>query len=250
MQLDVQNKEWNMRRIGLWLTIALSGCVTVESNNQQPLVSHPEQRSEARIALGLGYMEQGNMPKARENLEKALQHAPNYYRAQLSLAHYFENVGESASAESLYNKALKQHPNNGNVLNNYGTFLCKRGDYQEADQYFRKAIEQPSYYQVSSSYENAALCALKSGDNVQAKRYFIRTIEHDPQRVPSILNLAKLEIEDMEYTQARIRLMKFHQQYGLQVASLRLLIELENQAGNPSLEANYRAKLAEITPDS
>lgn len=236
-----------MRQSALLIVLALSGCVTVESTSSQDSSFNPTERAEARIALGMGYLEQGNMIKARENFEKALDHSPKYYRAQLSMAHYFEKVGEPSSAEDVYKASLKQHPKNGNVLNNYGTFLCKRGDYASADKFFNAAIEQPYYYLISGSYENAALCALKAGNTEQAKNYFIRTLDHDPNRANSILRLAKLEIEDEEYTQARIRLMKFHQSYGLQKPSLRLLIELEDKAGNQALKQQYQEKLDKLS---
>lgn len=181
------------------------------------------------------------MIKARENLEKALQHAPSYYRSQLSMAHYFEAVGESDSARKMYQTALNQHPKNGNVLNNFGTFLCKQGDYETADNYFRRAVAQPYYYLISASYENAALCALKSGQNDKARDYFKRAVDHDPTRLLSILQLTKMEIEAGEYTQARIRLMSLNQRYGYQKASLKLLIELEKRAGNSALEQKYQA---------
>lgn len=236
-----------MRQSALLILLALSGCVTVESTSSQDSSFNPTERAEARIALGMGYLDQGNMIKARENFEKALDHSPKYYRAQLSMAHYFEKVGEPSSAEDVYKASLKQHPKNGNVLNNYGTFLCKQGDYASADKFFNAAIEQPYYYLISGSYENAALCALKAGNTEQAKNYFIRTLDHDPNRANSILRLAKLEIEDEEYTQARIRLMKFHQSYGLQKPSLRLLIELEDKAGNQALKQQYQEKLDKLS---
>ncbi len=235
-----------MRRLGILLAITLSGCVTVETSSNSDPVAEPKERAEARIALGIGYLEQGNMYKARENLEKAMEHYPGYYRAQLSMAHYFEKVGEAKSAQRMYETALRQHPRNGNVLNNYGTFLCKLGDYDKADKFFRKAVEQPYYYLISASYENAAFCALKAGNVDQAKTYFSRTLDHDPNRVRALLNLAKLEIDAGEFTEARIRLMKFNQRYGVQKASLQLLAELESKAGNEALEQKYRKTLEQL----
>lgn len=235
-----------MRLSFLLLPFLLSACVTVETTPLNEPVADPKEKAEARIALGLGYLEQGNMLKARENLEKALEHYPGYYRAQLSLAHYYEQVGEGVSAKKMYQTALEMHPKNGNVLNNYGTFLCKRGDYKKADQYFNLAINQPYYYLLSASYENAALCSLKAENPQKAKLYFTRALDHDPNRARSILHLAKLEINDKEFTNARLRLIKFHQRYGLQKTSLKLLIELETAAGNSSLEKKYRTQLANL----
>lgn len=224
---------------GLGLIIALAGCVTVTETAGNATQSDPTEMAEARIALGLGYLENGSMIKARENLEKALQHAPDYYRSQLSMAHYYEAVGENDSARKMYRTALSEHPKNGNVLNNFGTFLCKQGEYDTANQYFRRAVEQPYYYLISASYENAGLCALKAGKTDNAREYFKRAINHDPNRLLSILQLTKMEIEACDYTPARLRLMDLNQRYGYQKASLKLLIELETR-----WEFSVRAKIS------
>lgn len=232
---------------GLGLIIALAGCVTVTETAGNATQSDPTEMAEARIALGLGYLENGSMIKARENLEKALQHAPDYYRSQLSIAHYYEAVGENDSARKMYRTALSEHPKNGNVLNNFGTFLCKQGEYDTADQYFRRAVEQPYYYLISASYENAGLCALKAGKTDNAREYFKRAIDHDPNRLLSILQLTKMEIEAGDYTPARLRLMDLNQRYGYQKASLTLLIELEKRAGNSALEQKYQTLLNSLS---
>ncbi|EIF8946876.1 type IV pilus biogenesis/stability protein PilW [Vibrio cholerae] len=232
---------------GLGLIIALAGCVTVTETAGNATQSDPTEMAEARIALGLGYLENGSMIKARENLEKALQHAPDYYRSQLSIAHYYEAVGENDSARKMYRTALSEHPKNGNVLNNFGTFLCKQGEYDTADQYFRRAVEQPYYYLISASYENAGLCALKAGKTDNAREYFKRAIDHDPNRLLSILQLTRMEIEAGDYTPARLRLMDLNQRYGYQKSSLKLLIELEKRAGNSALEQKYQTLLNSLS---
>ncbi len=56
---------------GLGLIIALAGCVTVTETAGNATQSDPTEMAEARIALGLGYLENGSMIKARENLEKS-----------------------------------------------------------------------------------------------------------------------------------------------------------------------------------
>ncbi|MDC5820020.1 type IV pilus biogenesis/stability protein PilW [Vibrio europaeus] len=228
-----------MRLINLVSTLMLTGCMT----STQIQSTDAQQRSEARIELGIGYMQRGDMRKARENLEQALKHSPNYYRAQLSIAHYYEQVGETQSAVSFYKKALKRHPNNGNVLNNYGTFLCKQGEFTIADRYFNQAIQQQNYYLTSTSYENAALCAMKAQQTEQAISYFKRALDFEPDRVRSALTLAELEVKVGSLEDARLRLVRFHHKFGPRKPSLRLLIELEQKAGNPTLAEEYKRKL-------
>ncbi|APE83888.1 Type IV pilus (Tfp) assembly protein PilF [Vibrio parahaemolyticus] len=240
-------KTVTLSALMLMTQFALVGCVTVKENGAPIVKADPVAMAESRIALGLGYLEGGNMIRAHDNLQQALSHAPQYYRAQLSMAHYYETVGEDAKAEDMYKRSLRQHTKNGNVLNNYGTFLCKRGDFQQADQMFNRAIEQPYYYLIPASYENAAFCALKSQDKDKAKYYFTRAIDHDPHRPKSILQLAKLEIEIGNFTDARIRLMRFNQMYGVKKPSLQLMIELERAAGNEALEQKYVKQLERMS---
>ncbi|MGR5409000.1 type IV pilus biogenesis/stability protein PilW [Vibrio sp. PNB22_8_1] len=226
--------------------LGVVGCVTVNENG--PVVeADPVTMAESRIALGLGYLNSGSMIRAHDNLQQALTHAPNYYRAQLSMAHYYEVVGEDSKAENIYKRSLRQHSNNGNVLNNYGTFLCKRGDFPQADQMFNRAIQQPYYYLIPASYENAGFCALKSNNPDKAKYYFSRAIDHDPHRPKSILQLAKIEIDSGNYTDARLRLMRFNQMYGVKRPSLQLMVELEREAGNRVLEQKYQKQLDKLT---
>lgn len=227
----------------------LTGCVTVTDKPNTAKFDNIK-ASEARISLGLGYLDEGNMVKARENLEMAVKYAPSYYRALNSIAYYYQRVGEYDLAEEAYEDALDSSPKNGDVLNNYGAFLCRQGEYEKADEYFNRAIEQPYYYLVAASYENAGLCALKSGDKPKAEKYFSRALDHDPSRYQSLLQLAELEIEKDEFSNARVRLLKFNQRYGYRPVSLGLLIKLEHKANNPELMSKYGDILKTKYPDS
>ncbi|MGF1909571.1 type IV pilus biogenesis/stability protein PilW [Vibrio kasasachensis] len=231
------------RILAIYLTLFLPACVTVDVGNKPVIESHSEQKAESRIALGVGYLQQGNMIKAQENLQKAYQYAPNFYRSQIALAHYYEQVDENSKAENLYRTALAQHPNNGNVLNNYGTFLCKQKQYQKADKLFNQAIEKPDYYLISDSYENAAFCALKSKNKAKAIGYFERALDYDPTRYRSSLNLAKLQIEQNKLADARIRLVRLTKHHGARKEAIKLMIELEEKAGNQLLVEQYQRQL-------
>ncbi|MGF1759955.1 type IV pilus biogenesis/stability protein PilW [Photobacterium sagamiensis] len=227
----------------------LVGCVTVKETSNKKEFNRID-ASEARIALGLRYLETGQWQRARENLEQALKYAPKYYRAQNAMAYYFQKVDENEAAEDMYKKALQYSPKNGDTLNNYGVFLCSEQRYDEAISAFLKAIEQPDYYLTSASYENAALCSLDNGDTQQALRYFEKALSHDPYRPKSMLQLAQMKIEFQNYKDARAMLFKFNKRYGYKPDSLWLLIQLENQAGRLTQADKYADLLKEQFPDS
>ncbi|GAL35084.1 type IV pilus (Tfp) assembly protein PilF [Vibrio maritimus] len=225
------------------LILFTSGCVTV---GEEPKVSAaPVDAADTRIELGLAYMKREQYSRAKQDFEKALEFAPKYYRAHLSMAYYFEAVGEFKHASDAYRTALKVAPNSGEVYHHYGTFLCKRSEYEQAEALLVAATQQPNYYQIAESYENAGLCALKAGQPNTAKAYFIKSLEHSPLRPNSTIQLAALEVKDGEYQQARMRLMKFHQRYGYQTPSLSILSELELKEGNTSMAEKYQRLLTD-----
>ncbi|WP_064605642.1 type IV pilus biogenesis/stability protein PilW [Photobacterium sp. J15] len=227
----------------------LMGCVTVDEAGNKKEFNKIE-ASEARISLGLNYLESGQWQRARDNLELALKYAPDYYRAQNAMAYYYQRVDEPEKAEAFYKEALRDSPKNGDVRNNYGVFLCSQERYDEAIVFFEKAIEQPYYYLTSASYENAGLCSLKSGDGAKAKGYFEKALSYDPYRPKSMLQLAQLEIDSQNLKEARVMLFKFNKRYGYKADSLWLLIRLEKQAGRLTQVDKYADLLKVQYPDS
>ncbi|RXJ73176.1 type IV pilus biogenesis/stability protein PilW [Veronia nyctiphanis] len=227
----------------------LTGCVTV-TEEKSPSGSDTIQKAESRIALGLGYLKAGQWQSARRNIELAVQYAPKYYRSLMSYAYLLEEMDELDAAEKQYKKALRYSPKNGDVQNNYGVFLCRLERYDEAQAAFANAIAQPYYYKTSGSYENAALCALKFGDMQLARESFEKALSHEPNRPLSTLQLAKLELEDGEYNEARSRLFYFHKRYGYRADSLYLLIKLESAQGHNMEVARYAEVLAGQYPES
>ncbi|MBV7299073.1 type IV pilus biogenesis/stability protein PilW [Enterovibrio paralichthyis] len=227
----------------------LAGCVTVtEKQNNAKFDSIDA--AESRISLGLAYLKAGQWERSRQNLEQAVQFAPTYYRSLISFAYYLQEVGEYDQAEQQYKTALRHSPKNGDVRNNYGVFLCRQERYDEAQQAFAKAIEQPYYYKLSGSFENAAICALKAGDRDNAKLWFAKAIDHEPNRPLSSVKLAQMEVDDNQLNEARMRLFHFHKRYGYKPTTLLTLIELENKAERPKEAERYASVLANKFPQS
>lgn len=95
-----------VRIANIFLVSLLVGCVTVteqSANNQFDKIK----AAEARISLGLSYLESKDMIRARENLETAVSYAPDYYRSLIAMAHFYQEVGETDQAEQAYKKALR-----------------------------------------------------------------------------------------------------------------------------------------------
>lgn len=212
-------------RILILSTLMLFGCIQSQTNHA--LVT--KQRADARITLGLGYLEQGNYVKARQNLNKAIEYQPKYYRAQLAFARYLAKVGEDVNANQLYQQAVREHPNNGDVLNNYGTYLCEQGHYQQAEERFLQAIRSPDYYNIGDSYENAAFCALQAQQIDKARLYLQQALLHQPDKPRALLYLAEIEIANFAFVEAQRRLNQYQKWYGANELWLQATHKLNQQ---------------------
>ncbi len=230
------------------LTLVM-GCVSVEESVGTQRYS-PIEAADNRIALGVQYLNQRDMPRARDNFQQALALAPDYYRSLISMAYYYQQVDEPEQADNYYRLAMRKNSQNGDVLNNYGVFLCREEKYNEAIGLFERAVKLPSYNLVASSYENAGLCSIGQGELEAAQAFLKKALAHDPSRAMSSLQLSRLQIDAGEFTQARLNLTKFNKQYGYKPDSLWLLIQLEDKAGRTQERERYVALLASQYPES
>lgn len=238
------------RRLSALLIMGiLAGCVTV-TDGKDKLKFDNIQLAESRIALGLAYLNEGQWERARYNLETAVQAAPEYHRSRISFAHYLEEVGEISQAQAQYKAAIRYSPENGDVQNNYGVFLCRQSRFTQAQRAFANAVKLPFYYRLSSSYENAALCAFKEGKKEEAKMWFEKAVAHEPNRPVSTIALANMEVADNQLNEARSRLSHLHKQYDYGSSSLFIMIVLENKAKRANEVEKYAHLLASRFPQS
>lgn len=129
--------------------------------------------AEINLKLSLAYLTQEHdVLRAKQKLLLAQQQAPDDPAVWYVTGYFLETLGELAAAERAYLQAIKLAPKRGAAHNNYGAFLCKHGKYLQAIQQFLLAVNDPDYLAVTSTYKNAAQCALKIPDPVLANKYF------------------------------------------------------------------------------
>src|SRR5690242_7983555 len=109
--------------------LLLQACI---HNKESEKLSYkkPDLRKAAsyNVQLGLGYLKQGDRPRAKKKLLTALEQEPTSADVNSAMAYYFEQTGEQNQAEKYYLKAITLSGNKGAQLNNYGAFLCRQGD--------------------------------------------------------------------------------------------------------------------------
>jgi type IV pilus assembly protein PilF len=154
------------------------------------------------VELGLGYLSQGQVARAKTKLTHAVKLGPKISETHSAMAYFLEMVGELKDAEREHKKAVGLS-GQGAVYNNYGAFLCRRGRLKEADQAFHAAIKDKEYPRTAEVYENAGLCALKWPDDSKATEYLTIAVRRDPSRSSAFLELTALSLKQEKFGEAK-----------------------------------------------
>lgn len=164
----------------------------------------PEHQKAAlvHVELGLHYLAQGQMARAKHKLVHALELAPNAVEPHSALAYFFEKVGEINEAENEHKKALRLGSSKGALSNNYGAFLYRQNRFKEAKQAFKIALKDKHYIHTAEVNENAGLCALKLSEFEQAEKYFNTAICQDKNRTQALIELADIMFKKNHFTEA------------------------------------------------
>jgi len=184
-----------------------SACSSVHHSTEQD--AQLTKTSLINTQLGMAYLQNNNMQRAKQKFLLALDQAPHSPEAWYSMGYFQEVTGNSVLANEDYLKAIQLAPISGDVHNNYGTFLCRRGQYRNGIQHFLLAINDPRYLQSASAYENAGLCALKIPDTHDAANFFDHALKQDPNMPVSLFELAKLNYQFGKYKDAKSQLNQF-----------------------------------------
>ena len=244
-----------MRRVRLVLFIfiglLLQACQPQKSKEVAQEDNHQPDYGKAasyNVQLGLGYLKQGDRPRAKKKLLTALKQEPNSPDVNAAMAYYLEQTKELPQAKKYYLKAISLSANSGAQLNNYGTFLCRQGDYQGAESYFLRAVKDPGYIHTSGAYENAGLCVLAIPDEKKAKSYFISALNQDPSRKESFYELVKLARKEGNTEEAYALLQKYPDLVLHDRTLLELAKQVANQEGRYEVAAAYENSLNKLGP--
>lgn len=231
-------------------TVAISAFILLQSCqvNQQAKEERATQernRSNAaayNVQLGLGYLKQGDRPRAKRKLLAALKQEPESAAVNSALAYYFEETGQIDDAKSYYLKALSLAPGSGAQLNNLGAFLCRQGKYAESISYFLKAVKDQQYLHTAGAYENAGLCAAEIPDYDKSVFYFTKALEQEPNRKQSFYELVRIENTQGNGKKA-LDLIEKYSQFSGDPAVLALAQEIAHKLGDAKLQEQYGKKL-------
>lgn len=186
----------------LLLTGLMAGCVSSGSGNPLKTQEGRNQARDAYVQLGIGYLQQGEMARAKAPLREALKLDPRSADAHAALALVFQAEMENDLADKHFREALGSR-SDARILNNYGSFLYEQKRYEDAMQRFTQAAEDNLYPERARVFQNLGMTALRLGRKEEAQQHFTRALRLDSRQPGALLELALLAYTDKEYVPAR-----------------------------------------------
>ena len=227
----------------------LSGCVTETTGGRKKDVD-PEVVVEKLVNLGIGYLRQRELTRAKANLRKALDIEPRSPLAHTTLGVIFELEGEDRLAEEHFKKAIRSDRDFSQARNNYGAFLFAQGRFEEAVAQLLLATEDRFYPKRPHAFENLGVSYLRLGETVKAENAFTRAVELNFSQSRALLELGGIRFDQKDFVESR-RLYRKHASVSQQSArSLWLCIRLARVFDDTDEEASCALVLKNIFPAS
>ncbi len=184
---------------GVAAALLLSACNT----GSKKTFSNAQNAAVANTQLGSAYMNQGNLALAKDKLDRALAQDPSNPEVHSVRGMLFDKMGMPKDADAEFRTALRLAPKDPNVINNYAVFLCQRGRTDEGVKLFEEAATNALYSTPEAAYTNAGVCLRSAKRDDQARVQFVKALQIKPSFVDAVVQLAELDMQHNNLTQAR-----------------------------------------------
>ncbi|MHB8253102.1 MAG: type IV pilus biogenesis/stability protein PilW [Acidiferrobacter sp.] len=215
-------------RIGwsVLLACSLAGCAA-----HPPLSGQSQKLMQLRTELGVGYMRQGQLGLARNELAQALAMDPTDATANSAMGIVEERLHEPAKAVHFFRRGLAHHPDDGSLQNNYGAFLCANGKVEQALQHFKAALHSPLYPTPQLADFNMGICLLKTPNKKEAIHYLHRAQALAPELAGPYYYLARVRYQNHEFQRAKADIHQYLR-LGRSAEGLFLGVQIGRAAGD------------------
>jgi type IV pilus assembly protein PilF len=159
--------------------------------------------------LGVEYMRQGDLARAKEKLDRAVSQDPQNPDAHSARAMLFERMGERSKADAEFHAALRLAPHDPQVINSYAVYLCSSGRTDEGVKSFLEAAHNPLYRTPEAAYTNAGVCQRTAKHDDEAAVNFNRALQLRPDYAEAAFQLATLQFEHDQLPAARSQIDGF-----------------------------------------
>ena len=184
--------------LALALALAVTGC-----ESQKRAEKKKDDASDYNTALGIAYLRQGDIPLAKEKLDRALKENSSNPKVHSARAMLFDRMGQANQAESEFQTALRLAPGDPDVSNNYAVYLCQIGKADEGVKRFEQTAHNALYRTPWVAFTNAGVCLRTAKRNAEAARNFQQALQLRPNFAEAAFQLGDLEFGDGNLVDAR-----------------------------------------------
>jgi len=194
----------------------------------------PENRRRARIrlALAVGYFEQGQTTIALDELKQALAADPSFGDAFNLRGLVYMRLNDFGLADSSFRRALVLKPGDANTLHNLGWLMCQQDRIDDAVQFFGQALAVPAYGDRPKTLMTQGLCQMRAKRNAQAEASLMQSFELDAGNPITEYNLALLLFQRGEQVRAQFYIRRLNNSEWANSESVWLGIKVERKLGN------------------
>ncbi len=180
------------------IAVAVTGCASHRRAEKKK-----DDASDYNTQLGIAYMRQGDIPLAKEKLDRALKENPDNPKVHSARAMLFDRMSLPTEADSEYQTALHLAPNDPDVSNNYAVYLCQIGRPDDGVRRFEAVARNALYRTPWVAYTNAGVCLRRAKRGADAAKNFKQALQLRPNFSEAAYQLADLQFGDGNVTDAR-----------------------------------------------
>jgi len=229
--------------------LGLSGCIT-ETTGAIQQAPDPVKQVKAYVDLGVGYVQNGEFARAKDNLNKALEIDSDSADAHHVFGRLFQLEGEYALAEDHYKKALASEPELTRARMTYGAFLYTEGRYEEAERELSIAADDRLYQMRAQVFEYLGMTYTKLNQPREAELAYLRATQLNPNQARALLELSEIRFDQRNYVEARNYYRKSLKVAAPSSRSLWLCIRLARIFRDDDQEASCSLTLRNVFPAS
>ncbi|MDB6089411.1 MAG: type pilus assembly protein PilF [Gammaproteobacteria bacterium] len=190
-----------MRKVlGVCIALCVAAC------SSQHAIKQEKDAATYNTQLGIAYLRQGEIPLAKEKLDRALQQNPSNPGVHSARAMLYDRLGDPAKADSEFQTALHLAPHDPELLNNYAVYLCRTGRTDEGVRRFGEAAHNALYRTPEAAYTNAGVCLHSAKRDEEAARNFKQALIIRPNFSEAAYQLSDLEFRGGKLLEARAQI--------------------------------------------
>ncbi len=209
-----------------------------------------ESAASYNVQLGYAYLQQGNLPLAKEKLERAVQQDATSPDVHSALGLLYERLGDPKRADRHFLTALRLAPKDPQIENNYAIYLCRNGRAEEGVRHFESAARNPLYRTPATAYTNAGVCLRNDGRMADAEKNFRRALEVMPNSAEAMFQLGDLRLQQGAAADARTEVDRYLDAFRATPDLLLLRVRIARATGDKLAEEKFSRRLRIDFPDT